>query len=999
LKILLSSVTAVLLAIAALPAGELRVDINRDSNNTAAVTELGFTRWSQDSSNGSATGTNAVTRSFTTATGENVTVTFAQTAASAVAGGTGLLSNWYKAGAEGAAKLVSDGLTVAPANLSTGGQLLMTITGLDAGPHTLLTYHNAWDNLAAGTLGPIDISVNGTLKIDKLQPSIRAATSIAAASAYLEFTVSGPADVTEILFAAETATAAGVTIRNAMINGFEIDTPNAVRIAHTPSPADGDEHFNADSGFATLSWSPALAGDTTSHDVYFGSDPAAVSAATRTSALFLGNQTTTSRVVPVASKHATYYWRIDEIDTLGNVTTGTIWYFRPRSLAFPGAEGHGRFARGGRGGRVVRVTSLADYSSGATPVPGTLRHAIEVETGPRVIIFDIGGLITLQRRLTLNTRYVTVAGQTAPGKGICLRQFALGLSGANDAIVRFLRNRPGDISGQTIDGGGLAGCNHSIMDHCSISWSIDEAFSSRSAKNITLQNTLISEALAIAGHKNYPAGTDHGYAATVGGDIASLHHNLLAHCSGRNWSLGGGLDATNTFAGRLDIRNNVVYNWRSRTTDGGTMELNFVNNYYKPGAATTHVPWAVTINHEDNFAGSQRCYFAGNIMVGHFNESNQMAGRRRIMSNGVPTPSYETFVNAPFFEHHVTTQSATGAYKRVLSDVGANRPLDDHDKRIIQETLTGTCTYTGTGPYGGYPGLPNSQDDVGGWEDYPEVTRPAGWDSDGDGLPDWWEKLHGTNPASPAGDFSDANADPDNDGYTRLCDYLAWLALPRLETPSGAAVVLDLSTLTTGYTAAPVRQVQLAPSSAAAGTVELLVDGKTARFTAAAGFSGLARFSHSVTDSAGDTMTGEVGVRVTAPPNAYEAFAALHSLDPETDGAPMEDADSDGLANALEFLLGGNPTVSDAHEISPVAEFDPDGGWVFEYQRKKAAAGLFTDEVEISDQLATWAVVTHGEAGVNIEAIPLDSDTARITVRIPAGPDRRFIRLRVAAIN
>jgi hypothetical protein len=143
-------VSVCVLASAAMYAGELRVDINRDANNTAAVSELGYTRWSTDNTNGAATGTNAVSRSFTTAANENVTVTFAQTAASAAAGGTGLLSNWYKAGAEGGAKLVSDGLTVAPANLATGGQLRMTITGLNAGPHTLLSYHNAWDSIPAG---------------------------------------------------------------------------------------------------------------------------------------------------------------------------------------------------------------------------------------------------------------------------------------------------------------------------------------------------------------------------------------------------------------------------------------------------------------------------------------------------------------------------------------------------------------------------------------------------------------------------------------------------------------------------------------------------------------------------------------------------------------------------------------------------------------------------------------------------------------------------------
>ena len=136
-----------------------------------------------------------------------------------------------------------------------------------------------------------------------------------------------------------------------------------------------------------------------------------------------------------------------------------------------------------------------------------------------------------------------------------------------------------------MDGMGMASGNNSIFDHCSISWTIDEAFSSRSGLNITLQRTLISEALNEAGHKNYPAGTQHGYAASIGGEIGSFHHNLLAHCAGRNWSLAGGLThGTTTYAGRLDIRNNVVYNWRNRTTDGGAHEVNFVNNYYKPGA-------------------------------------------------------------------------------------------------------------------------------------------------------------------------------------------------------------------------------------------------------------------------------------------------------------------------------------------------------------------------------------------------------------------------------
>jgi len=143
-------------------------------------------------------------------------------------------------------------------------------------------------------------------------------------------------------------------------------------------------------------------------------------------------------------------------------------------------------------------------------------------------VFDVGGVIRLASRLTLTDSYVTVAGQTAPGKGITIRAAPFGLSGAHDDVVQDVRVRLG--AGTTYDGMGLAGSDHCIVDHCSISWTIDEAFSSRNARNITLQRTFISEALNVAGHQNYPAGTAHGYAASIGGDVGTFHHNLLAHC-------------------------------------------------------------------------------------------------------------------------------------------------------------------------------------------------------------------------------------------------------------------------------------------------------------------------------------------------------------------------------------------------------------------------------------------------------------------------------------
>jgi hypothetical protein len=280
----------------------------------------------------------------------------------------------------------------------------------------------------------------------------------------------------------------------------------------------------------------------------------------------------------------TCFWRVDEVNATNGVTKGDLWRFRARHLAFPGAEGYGRFARGGRGGVVVEVTNLNDSG------PGSLRDALTGNYGPRTVVFNVSGLITLESDLIINANNpcITLAGQTAPGKGICVRKYQLGMSGGRDVIIRHIRSRPGNLSGTTLNGSGMSGSDHCIMDHVSISWGIDEELSTRTSKNVTFQRSLISEALNIAGHDNYPPGTKHGYAATVGGDIASLHHNLLAHNEGRNWSLGGGLDANGFFAGRLDIFNNVVYNWGGRTTDGGAHEVNFVNNYYKPGAASSY---------------------------------------------------------------------------------------------------------------------------------------------------------------------------------------------------------------------------------------------------------------------------------------------------------------------------------------------------------------------------------------------------------------------------
>ena len=823
-------------------AAPILIDFDMTGRPLAEGNEPGFEPWAVGSTTGSAS-----------KTVNGITFTVSRN------GGTGsaIRSYYWKAGvqAPNSARLIGDALSIEDGD--GGASIRVSISGLKAGTHTLQVYHNGIDGKDHSN---IKVAVNGNTVINSLKQSNRELIVAKAASSYISFTVSAGQTVN-----IDYTSLKGGSYNNVFLNNLTLNLPNPAMQAKSPRPGHKDFHADGDDGSITLKW---VGGDgAASRDVYLGSDSAAVARADKNSPEFKGNQTATEYGFNGVDLHKIYWWRVDEIDLNGVVTTGQMWSFAPRRLAFRDAEGYGRYARGGRGGKVVKVSNLNDAG------PGSLREAVESDIGPRTIIFDVSGEIKLKSRLTINQNNITVAGQTAPGKGILVRDNSFGMAGAEDVIVRFMRVRRG--AGETGDGMGMTGSNYCIFDRNSVSWTIDEAFSSRNGKNITLQRTLIAEALNIAGHKNYPAGTGHGYAATISGDTGSFHHNLLAHNAGRNWSLGGGLDGAGYYAGHLDIFNNVVYNWMNRATDGGAHKVNFVNNYYKEGPATA-LHRMLSADLEGAGKGSQAYYYKGNVLQaanGSFtcDGSNDDCGRRYTLSNG-QVLDWNVWNSTPFFPSFAKIQSAKEAYKDVLSDVGANMPLlDDHDQRMIKETLAGNAKYSGSQTK--KPGIIDHENDVGGFEHFPSSSRPADIDCDGDGMPDWWDLYIGTNPHSARGDFSESNADGDGSGYTNLERYLDYMATPHLELAVGEKATVNLEDLFKGYEKSPTYSVD------ADNCVSTQLSGKNLQLTPQTS-CGLVKMQMGVKDSENSTKKRDfyVFVKGSEAPVLQKAAAVVPKL-------------------------------------------------------------------------------------------------------------------------
>ncbi|WP_428938288.1 pectate lyase family protein [Fontivita pretiosa] len=388
--------------------------------------------------------------------------------------------------------------------------------------------------------------------------------------------------------------------------------------------------------------------------------------------------------------------------------------------AFPGAEGFGAAANGGRGGSVYEVTNLDDSG------PGSLRDA--VSQGNRTIVFRVSGTINLTRRLEISKPNITIAGQTAPGDGICLRGKELFITNTSNIIVRFLRIRPGDELKQEHDALTIWNSHYVIVDHCSLSWSTDSLNDVvKGSGNVTLQWCILSEPLNASVHVKGAHGYGTGWDGRNGG--SSFHHNLLAHCDSRAPRIG----YFNVGRGLIDVRNNVIYNWGKLSGYGAEGDdVNYIGNYYRPGPNSRNTDIFFEIWRND-----AKMYVAGNFMEGmdQINRDNARGVRYRKDIGEVDPGGWQAA--SPFAVAAVTTQSAQDAYQAVLAAAGAILPRRDAvDQRIIQDVKNRTGR------------IINSQDEVGGW---PELkSDPAPVDSDHDGMPDAWESANRLDPNDPS---------------------------------------------------------------------------------------------------------------------------------------------------------------------------------------------------------------------------------------------------------
>ena len=454
--------------------------------------------------------------------------------------------------------------------------------------------------------------------------------------------------------------------------------------------------------------------------------------------------------------------KISEIKRLCLVISVMMWLVFCNTClsqipAFPGAQGFGAIATGGRGGDVYHVTNLDNDG------PGSLRYGIENAAGPRTIVFDISGTIELLSYLYIRSSNMTLAGQTAPGAGICIQNYGLTVK-ADDVILRHLRFRPGDKFLAPHDQGGftedaltLSG-NNIIADHISTSWGVDENLScGTSFGNITIQYCLIAEGLhrTLYYHGEYDSThSGHSMGSLIkprGMDAeASLHHNLWAHNNNRNPAIGS---YEGTEHVRIDVRNNVMYNCGRFGYSSGSskqVDLNYVGNYIIAGRSTSSSQTSKAF--DANEPNHMHIYQFGNKVDSDLDTVRDGRDIAWAMFDDTWVSHYEEF-SMPVIDTHTSDE----AYADVIQNVGAYPwARDTVDVRIISDLKNGTGK------------IIDSQTEVGGYPVLAVETRSENWDTDQDGMPDWWEEKHGFNRENA----DDRNDDVDGNGYTNLEEYI-----------------------------------------------------------------------------------------------------------------------------------------------------------------------------------------------------------------------------------
>jgi pectate lyase len=411
-------------------------------------------------------------------------------------------------------------------------------------------------------------------------------------------------------------------------------------------------------------------------------------------------------------------------------------------LAFPGAEGYGKYTTGGRGGKVMIVSNLNDDGE------GSFRYAV-TQKFPRIVVFAVSGTIQLISPLSIKSN-VTIAGQTAPGDGICIADHPVTLGGDN-IIVRYLRFRMGDryqnegkIPGSGHDDAfGGTRRKHIIIDHCSMSWSTDEVFSVYDGDSTTLQWNIIAEPLNYSYHFE-EGDTDfekHGYGGIWGGSHLSAHHNLFAHCNNRNPRFAGTRSAPQEF---VDFRNNVIYNWGGNNIYGGEGgNYNIINNYFKYGPSTSETVRSRIVNPNKEVSKQipyGKFYVSGNFVDGFDLVTNNNSNGVHMGNSGTEIDKLAALLKEPIPAEKIQTQSAADAFSEVLKQAGASLPSRDAvDQRIVSEVTERKGRIIDV--QGGFPHGTSYETSKSAWPLLQSKSAPA--DADKDGMADEWEKQKG----------------------------------------------------------------------------------------------------------------------------------------------------------------------------------------------------------------------------------------------------------------